>query len=160
MTVPSSAPFPTPLAPLKRGGQDAQALGRSRGGFSTKVHITVDGLGNPLRFILTGGQENDIAQTEALLSGYAGEYVIADKEYDARWLREWIAELGMTAVIPGRSNRKVTIVSDPDLYGERHLVEHFMDKVKRYQRVFTRFEKLSRRYFGFWHFAAALIWLR
>ena len=96
----------------KKGGQDAQALGRSRGGFSTKVHITVDGLGNPLRFILTGGQENDIAQAEALLFGYAGEYVIADKGYDAQWLREWIAELGMTPVIPGRSNRRVVIVYD------------------------------------------------
>ena len=83
----------------------------------------MDGLGNPLRFILTGGQENDIAQAEALRSGYAGEYVIADKGYDARWLREWIAELGMTAVIPGRSNRKVVVVYDPDLYGERHLTQ-------------------------------------
>ena len=120
----------------------------------------MDGLDNPLRFIPTGGQENDIAQAEALLSGYAGGYVIADKGYDARWLRECIAELGMTAVIPGRSNRRVTIVYDPDLYGERYLVERFIGQAKRYRRVFTRFEQLSRRYLGFWHFAAALIWLR
>ena len=160
LTAPSSAPIRTPPAPLKRGGQEAQALGRSRVGFSTKVHITVDGLGNPLRFILTGGQENDITQAEALLSGYTGEYVIADKGCDAQWLRDYIAELGMTAVIPGRSNRKVVVVYDPDLCGERHLVECFIGKVKRYRRVFTRFEKLSRRYLGFWHFVAALIWLR
>ena len=86
--------------------------------------------------------------------------MIADKGYDARWLRECIAELGMTPVIPGRSNRKVTIVYDRDLYGERHLVEHFIGQVKHYRRVFTRFEQLRRRYLGFWHFAAALIWLR
>ena len=66
----------------------------------------------------------------------------------------------MTAAIPGRSNRRVTIVYDPDVYGERHLVERFMGKVKRYRRVFTRFEQLSRRCLGFWHFAAALIRLR
>ena len=84
--------------------------------------------------------------------------MIAHKGYDAQWLREYIAELGMTAVVPGRSNRRV--VHDPDLYGERHLVECFIGKVKRYRRVFTRFEKLSRRYLGFWHFVAALIWLR
>ena len=78
------------------------------------MQITVDGLGNPLRFILTGGQENDITQAEALLSGYAGECVIADKGYDVQWLRDYIAELGMTAVIPGRSNRKVVVVYDPD----------------------------------------------
>lgn len=51
----------------------------------------------------------------------------------------------MTAVIPGRSNRKVAIVYDPDLYGERHLVEHFIGKVQRYRRVFTRFEQSSWR---------------
>ena len=67
-----------------------------------------------MRFILTGGQENDITQSEALLAGYAGEYVIADKGYDVQWLREYIAELGMTAVIPGRSHRKVVVVYDPD----------------------------------------------
>ena len=118
------------------------------------MHITVDGLGNPLRFILTGGQENDIGQAEALLAAYAGEYVIANKGYDVQWLRDYIAELGMTAVIPGRSNQKAVVVYDTDLYEERHLVECFIGKVKRYRRVFTRFEKLSRRYLGFWHFVA------
>ena len=67
-----------------------------------------------MRFILTGGQENDITQAAAPLAGYAGEYAIADKGYDAQWLRECIAELGMTAVIPGRSNRKVVVVYDAD----------------------------------------------
>ena len=120
----------------------------------------MDGLGNPLRFILTGGQENDIAQAEASLSGCAGEYVIADKGYDARWLRECIAELGITAVPPERSNWKAVVVYDPDVYGERHLVERFIGQVKCYRRVFTLFEQLGRRYLGFWHFAAALIRLR
>ena len=55
----------------KKGGQAAQALGRSRGGFSTKIHVSVDGLGNPLRFILTGGQQHDITQAEELIAGYA-----------------------------------------------------------------------------------------
>ena len=67
-----------------------------------------------MAFILTECQDNDIAQAEALLSGYAGEYVIADKGYDAQWLRESIAELGITAVIPGRPNRKVVLMYDAD----------------------------------------------
>ena len=58
----------------QKGGQAAQALGRSRGGFSTKIHVSVDGLGNPLRFILTGGQQHDITQAEELIAGYAGEH--------------------------------------------------------------------------------------
>ena len=159
LTAPLFAPILTPLAPLKRGRPGRPGVRAQPGRFSTKVHITVDGLGNPLRFILTGGQESDIAQAEALWSGYAGEYVIADKGYDARRLRECIAELGITPVIPGRSDRKVTIVYGPDVYGERHLVERFIGQAKRYRRVFTRFEQLGRRYLGFWHFAAALIWL-
>ena len=74
----------------------------------------MDGLGNPLRFIPTGGHENDITQAAAPLSGYAGAYVIADQGYDAQWLRECIAELGMTDVIPGHSNRKAVVVYAPD----------------------------------------------
>ena len=120
------------------------------------------------RFILTGGQENDITQAEALLAGYAGEYVIGDKGYDAQGLGDYILAQGMlaqgmTPVIPGRSNRKVVkvvVVYDAHLYRERHLVECLIGKLKRYRRIFTRFEKLSRRYLGFLHFAAALIWLR
>ena len=82
----------------KKGGQAAQALGRSRGGFSTKIHVSVDGLGNPLRFILTGGQQHDITQAEGLIAGYAGEHVLADKGYDAQEFRQHILELGWTWV--------------------------------------------------------------
>ena len=74
----------------KKGGQAAQALGRSRGGFSTKIHVSVDGLGNPLRFILTGGQQHDITPAEELIAGYAGEHVLADKGYDAQEFRQHI----------------------------------------------------------------------
>ena len=93
-----------------KGGQAAQALGRSRGGFSTKIHVSVDGLGNPLRFILTGGQQHDITQAEELIAGYAGEHVLADKGYDAQEFRQHILELGMMPVIPPRSNRKLDFV--------------------------------------------------
>ena len=79
----------------QKGGQAAQALGRSRGGFSTKVHVSVDALGNPLRFILTGGQKHDITQAQGLIADHAGEYVIADKGYDSREFRQYILERGM-----------------------------------------------------------------
>ena len=147
-------------APKKNGGQACQALGRSRGGFSTKIHVSVDGLGNPLRFILTGGQRHDITQAEELIAGYAGEQVLADKGYDSQEFREHILALGMTAVIPPRSNRKEPAGYDRHLYRERHLVECFINKIKHYRRIFSRFEKLDTRYLGFLHFTAALIWLR
>ena len=68
--------------------------------------MSVDALGNPLRFILTGGQQHDITQADALIADYAGEYVIADKGYDAQEFRQHILERGLRPVIPPRSNRK------------------------------------------------------
>ena len=116
----------------QKGGQAAQALGRSRGGFSTKIHVSVDGLGNPLRFILTGGQQHDITQAEELIAGYAGEHVLADKGYDAQEFRQHILELGMMPVIPPRSNRKAPADYDRHRYRERHLVECFINKIKHW----------------------------
>jgi len=144
----------------KNGGQDEQALGRSRGGFSTKIHLIVDALGNPLRFILTPGQRHDVTQVEALLDSYEFERFTADTAFDADWLRELLAENGVQVVIPPRSNRTEQIDYDKHLYKERHLVECFINKIKWYRRIFTRFDKLARRYTAFLHFAAALIWLR
>ena len=135
-------------------------MGRSRGGFSTKVHVSVDGLGNPLRFTLTPGQRHDSTQAAALISGYQSEYVIADKGYDAQDFIAGLAEGGMVAVIPARANRKSPRWYDVHLYRERHVVECFIGKNKHYRRVFSRFDKLDSRYLGFLQFAAALIWLR
>ena len=68
------------------GGQDDQALGRSRGGFGTKVHGSFDGLGHPVELLLTAAQESDIAQAEVLLADHTPEVVIADKGYDKKAL--------------------------------------------------------------------------
>jgi transposase len=144
----------------KSGGQAAQALGRSRGGFSTKIHINVDALGNPLRLTLTAGQRHDITQADALIAGYQSEYVIADKSYDADQFRQTIRDSGATPVIPPRSNRTERYDYDKHLYKERHLVECFINKIKHYRRVFSRFEKLAGRYLGFLAFVSALILLR
>ncbi len=70
-------------AEKKHGGQEHQALGRSRGGFSTKIHIAVDALGNPLRLSLTAGQESDVTQGAPLIKDFAAQAVIADKGYDS-----------------------------------------------------------------------------
>jgi transposase len=144
----------------KNGKQEEQALGRSRGGFSTKIHLLAEGLGNLLQFTLTGGQRHDITQAEALLESHEFEHVIADTAYDADWLLDLIAAMSAIAVIPPRSNRTEPRDYDKHLYKERHLVECFINKLKWYRRVFTRYEKLAQRYAAFVHFAAALIWLR
>ena len=142
------------------GGQASQALGRSRGGFSTKIHVAVDGLGNPLRFRLSAGQQHDITCAEALIDGYSSEYVIADTSYDSMAFIESITCMGTVPVIPPRANRRDTRTYDAHLYRERHQVECFINKIKHYRRVFSRFDKLAIRYMGFLSFVAAIIWLR
>jgi transposase len=67
----------------KSGGQEAQALGRSRGGFSTKIHIAVDALGNPRRLILMAGQRHDSPLAPRLIEGDEAQALIADKGYDS-----------------------------------------------------------------------------
>ncbi len=142
------------------GGQACQALGRSRGGFSTKIHVAVDGLGNPLRFRLSAGQQHDITCADALIDGYSSEYVIADTSYDAMAFVESITCMGAVPVIPPRANRREPRAYDAHLYKERHQVECFINKIKHYRRVFSRFDKLATRYMGFLSFVAAIIWLR
>lgn len=159
-TARSSAPILAQLAPKKRGGQAEQALGRSRGGFSTKIHISVDGLGNPLRFRLTGGQRHDITQAPALIEGLSADYVIADKAYDAADFLDLVFKSGAESVIPSTPRRNEQREHDRHLYKERHLVECFINKIKHYRRVFSRFEKLASRYLGFLQLTAVLIWLR
>jgi transposase len=137
-----------------------QALGRSRGGFSSKIHLVVDGLGNPLDFILTAGQVNDITQAPALLQGHQAEYVIADKGYDSDAFIALIEQMKAIPVIPAPKNRKEPRFYDVHIYKERHLVECCINKLKWFRRIFSRFDKLASHFRGFLSFAAALIWLR
>jgi len=113
-----------------------------------------------LRFILTPGQTHDSTQAQALMNGYDYDRVLADKSYDADEILQFIAEQGAEAVIPPRANRKEQREYDTHWYKERHLVECFINKIKHYRRIFSRFEKLAKRYLGFLSFAGALIWLR
>ena len=152
---------PCAAGALKKDDEPSeQALGRSRGGFSTKVHVNVDALGNPLRFTLTGGERYDITQAEALIEDYEFERVIADRSYDSDKFLLVISEKGAEAVIPPRKNRKESREYDKHLYKERHLVECFIGKIKHFRRIFSRYDKLAKRYLGFLSFASALIWLR
>lgn len=150
-------PIPVQQAPKKSG---EQALGRSRGGFSCKIHVTVDGLGNPLRLCLTAGQRHDSTQARALLEGFDFERLIADRGYAAEDFIDYLLARGIQAVIPPHQRATVLREYDHWLYRERHLVECFINKIKHFRRIFSRFEKLDRSYLGFLHFVSALIWLR
>jgi transposase len=158
--APLCGHIPAPRERQKNGGQEAQALGRSRGGFSTKIHAKVDGLGNPLRFILTGGECHESSQGEALLGEQVGEYVLGDRAFDSDDFIAFILDHGATPVIPSRKNRKNPREYDAWRYRERALVECFFNKLKQFRHIFSRFDKLASRFLGFLHFAGVLIWLR
>ena len=137
-----------------------QALGRSRGGFSTKIHLATDESGTALRFILTAGQRNDITQAENLMAGLDFEAFLADKAYDSDKLLEPLIEKGVKIVVPSRANRTIQREIDEELYKERNQIERLIGKLKHYRRVFSRYDKLAKNYLSFVHFAGALIKLR
>jgi len=135
-------------------------LGRSKGGLSTKVHAATDALGNPVRFILTGGERNDITQIEPLLDGLKANHVLADKGYDGQRAMDAIAATGAKPVVPRRTTTATWRSFDAALYKDRNLIERFFSKIKHFRRIATRYDKLARNYAGFLNLVAALKWCR
>lgn len=100
----------------KKGGSEGKALGRSRGGLSTKIHLLADEVGLPVAFRITAGQAAEYAQAIALLEGQRAEAVIADKGYDSTEIVTTIQALGAVAVIPPRRHWKQPRSYDRALY--------------------------------------------
>ena len=143
-----------------KDSQEKQALGRSKGGFTTKIHALVDALGNPLKFILTAGQRHEITQAPALREGWKNALFIADKGYDSNAFIKTLEEHGCTPVIPSRKNRKNPRPYDKHWYRERPLIECFFGKIKHFRRVFSRFDKTAEAFLSFLYFTGTLLWLR
>lgn len=138
---------------------EEQALGRSRGGFSSKLHIICDALANPLRFSLTVGQRGDITQAAVLLDPYQCDAVIADKAYDSDEFVEQIEARHAESVIPPRTNRKKKREIDNNLYKDRNKIERLINRLKHYRRVATRYDKTARNYLAFVYIASIKILL-
>jgi transposase len=143
-----------------KNSQEREALGRSKGGLTTKIHALVDAVGNPLKFILTPGQAHDVTQAKPLIAGYEITTTLADKAYDSDEFVNHIESHGGKTVIPSRSNRKNPRDYDKHLYKERHLVECFFSKIKHFRRIFSRFDKAASTLLAFLNFVGTLIWLR
>jgi transposase len=144
---------------LKKTGED-QAIGRSRGGLSTKIHTLVDALGNPVGFHLTGGEAHDLVGADHLLPKMQAGALIADRAFDAdERVIEPLAAAGKTAVIPPKANRRAPREFDRHLYKTRHLIENFFAKLKQFRAIATRYDKTARNFLGAGHLAAAVTWL-
>ena len=151
---------PTNTVRVQRGEPEAEAIGRSKGGLSTKIHATTDALGNPLSFHLTPGQVCDLDRADRLLPNLVADTVLADKAYDAdeRVIQPLEAQ-GKTAVIPPKRNRKHQREYDKKLYKARHLIENFFAKLKQYRAIATRYDKRAVNFLGAIYLAASVIWL-
>lgn len=119
-----------------------------------------DALGNPVRFILTGGQRHDSSQAQLLLTDDSYGIVLADKGYDSDSLLNHIEQRGGQAVIPPRACRTQPRAYDTHRYKERHLIECNFGFMKHYRRFCSRFDKYAHRFLSFIHFVATFIWLR
>ena len=128
----------------KGGGTHRRALGRSRGGFTSKLYCLADALGRPLAFHLTVGEAADCKACDALigLPGRTPKALLADKGYDADAIRADLAERKIKAVIPGRSNRRVKIEHDRALYKQRNRIERMFGHLKINRAIATRYDQL------------------
>jgi transposase len=138
-----------------------QLMGRSRGGLTSKIHAVVDANGRPVQLGLTPGETHDNRLCSVLLTGLQPRsMLLADRGYDADWIRALASQQGAWANIPPKRNRTEAICFSPHLYRARNLVERFFNRIKQCRRIATRYDKLAENYLAFVKFASIRIWLR
>lgn len=159
-----------------------EALGRSRGGLTTKLHLACDGAGRPLAIDLTGGNTNDCTQATVLLDAIrvprrgAGrprtrpEHLLADKGYSTRALRTELRRRRIGHTIPERRDQRANRVRkgcrggrppafDRELYKRRNVVERCFNQLKQHRGVATRYDKTATSFKAMVTLASILLWL-
>jgi transposase len=150
----------------------SEALGYSRGGFSTKLHLRCEGNGKPVTFLLTVGERNESVVFEQLMEQGAvkrpgrgrprlrPERVAGDKGYTGSPIRVYLRRRGIGAVIPRRTNesRRGTRF-DRQAYRQRNRVERAINRLKQFRRIATRYEKRAENYLAMLTLASILLWL-
>lgn len=144
----------------KKKENSDEAIGRSRGGLSTKIHTVCDANGNPTAFFLTAGQCHDLDGADALIDGIEAEALLADKAYDAKErVLDKVEKKKCNAVIPPKSSRKTKREYDKNLYKLRHKIENFFARLKQYRAIATRYDKTARNFLGGIFLAASILWV-
>ncbi len=151
--------------PQQNGGQSAQALGRSRGGLSTKLHVACPDDRIGVSFVLSGGERHDAVGFEPVwqrlpAAGAGLGAAVRDEAYASQRIRHVLGALGIEAVIPPRATRTEALAYDPEQDKVREQVERFFNKLKPFRRMATRDEKLSRTFLALIHLVSTWIMLR
>lgn len=177
-----SPPETTVGTPTLEERRQAEALGRSRGGLTTKLHLICDGQGRPLSFELTPGNVNDNVEMGAVLDGVSvkrsgrgrprkrPESLNLDKGYSYRTCRQELRRRGIPAMIPERRDQRENrrkkgpkggrpVVYDAERYAQRSWVERCLCRMKGWRRIATRYDKRAVHYEAFVTLACILIWL-
>ena len=123
-----------------------QAIGRSRGGLTTKIHMVTASERAALNFSLSGGEKNDSPEGTKLLHFTThfenNEFILMDKVYEGNEIRGTAKKLGYKPVVPPKCNRLNKWDYDKEIYKRRNEIERFFCRIKRYRRIFTRYDKL------------------
>jgi len=144
------------------GGREAQAIGLSRGGLTTKIHAVVDGHGRALKLLLSAGNIADITMAPALVCHLHARdcgTLVADKGYDSDALRALLVEKNIFPCLALNATRKESRFFHRGYYRHRHHVENFFGSLKRHRRVATRYDKLATSFAAFVTLSAILNWI-
>jgi len=143
--------------PFKKGSVP-RCIGRTKGGLNSKLHAVCDGYGRPLIMLLSEGQTSDFKGAASMLAALPrARDLLGDKGYDAGWFRQALAERGIAACIPSKSNRKIPIEHDRKLYRQRHKIENMFGRLKDWRRVHTRYDRCAHTFMSAICIAATVI---
>ncbi len=130
------------------GGKTFNGIGKTQGGWSTRIHVVVNAEGQPLKVKIAPGNRNDNLFAKSLLNGKRARNVIADLAYDTDEIRYYLMKRKERAVIPSHPKRTDEIPYSKRLYKKRKVVENFFQKLKTFRRIATRYDKLGKIFRG------------
>jgi len=135
------------------------ALGRSRGGFGTKIHLVCEGRGKPIAVQISGGQEHESKYFKEMMEKISipqergrprkkPDNIAGDKAYSSHSIRDYIHTKGIGDVIPTKENEERRDDFDKEIYRDRNVIERCIGWLKESRRIATRFEKLAIHFLG------------
>ncbi|WP_443030998.1 IS5 family transposase [Streptomyces sp. ACT-1] len=166
----------------RKGGRRSPALGRSRGGLTSKIHLACDGLGRPLALVVTGGNTNDCTQFTAVMEAIRvprlgpgrprvrPDHVLGDKGYSSKAIRAWLRRRGIGHTIPERADQARNRYRrgsrggrppafDKQVYKRRNVVERCFNRLKQWRGLATRYDKTIQSYEAAVTLASLLMWV-